>query len=108
MQMRMQKTGRRTRGGRGPGAAAAVAAAGGDGLLVLQHDVPEEDHRTSDSSDDDQVWATDDEGEAHEGGEAGGRSTASAMARVYLRGPSKLPGPPLPLLRPVIRPQGDR
>jgi hypothetical protein len=75
--------------------------------LVLQRDVPEEDRRTSDSSDDNHVRATDDEGEAHEGGKAGGSSTASAMARVYLRGPSKLPRPPLPPLRPVIRPHGD-
>jgi hypothetical protein len=67
--------------------------------LVLQRDVPEEDRHTSD---DNQVRATDDEGEAHEGGEAGGSSTASTMARVYLRGPSKLLGPPLPLLRLVI------
>ena len=82
--------------------------------LVRPRDVPEEERRTMDSSEDkqvlamDEVWATDSEGEAQEGGEAGSSSTASAVASPYLRGPSKLPGPPLPPLRPVIRPQGDR
>ena len=81
--------------------------------LVRPRDVPEE-RRTTDSSEDEQVLATDEvratdsEGEAQEGGEAGSSSTASAAASPYLRGPSKLPGPPLPPLRPVIRPQGDR
>ena len=82
--------------------------------LVRPRDVPEEERRTMDSSEDEQVLATDEvratnsEGEAQEGGEAGSSSTASAAASPYLRGPSKLPGPPLPPLRPVIRPQGDR
>jgi len=82
--------------------------------LVRPRDVPEEERRTTDSSEDEQVLATDEvratdsEGEAQEGGEAGSSSTASAAASPYLRGPSKLPGPPLPPLRPVIRPQGDR
>jgi hypothetical protein len=81
--------------------------------LVRPRDVSEE-HRTTDSSEDEQVLATDEvqatdsEGEAQEGGEAGSSSTASAAASPYLRGPSKLPGPPLPPLCPVIRPQGDR
>ena len=81
--------------------------------LVRPRDVPEE-RRTTDSSEDEQVLATDEvratdsEGEAQEGGEAGSSSTASAAASPYLRGPSKLPGPPLPPLRPVIHPQGDR
>ena len=81
--------------------------------LVRPRDVLEE-RRTTDSSEDEQVLATDEvratdsEGEAQEGGEAGSSSTASAAASPYLRGPSKLPGPPLPPLRPVIRPQGDR
>ena len=81
--------------------------------LVRPREVSEE-RRTTDSSEDeqvlatDEVWATDSEGEAQEGGEAGSSSTASAAASPYLRGPSKLPGPPLPPLRPVIRPQGDR
>jgi hypothetical protein len=65
-------------------------------------DVPEEERRTSDSLEDEQVQATDDEGDAQEGGEVGGSSTAAA--RPYLRGPSKLPGSPLPPLRPVICP----
>jgi hypothetical protein len=76
--------------------------------------VPEEVCRTTDSSGDDQVGATDDEGDALEDGEGdaledgetAGGSTATAAAKPYLRGPSKLPGPPLPPLRPVIRPQG--
>jgi hypothetical protein len=76
--------------------------------LVSPRDVPEEERRTTNSSEDEQVRAIDDEGGAQEGGEAGSSSTASAAARPYLRGPSKLPGPPLPPLRPVIRPQGDR
>ena len=76
--------------------------------LVRPHPVPEEVCRTMDSSGDDQVGATDDDGDALEVGVAEGGSTASAAAKPYLRGPSKLPGPPLPPLRPVIRPQGDR
>ena len=82
--------------------------------LVRLRDVPKEERRTMDSSEDeqvlamDEVWATDSEGEAQEGGEVGSSSTASAAASPYLRGPSKLPGPPLPPLHPVIRPQGDR
>jgi hypothetical protein len=72
--------------------------------LVNPRDVPEEERRTIDSSEDEQVRVTDDEGGAQEGGEAGSSSTASAAARPYLRGPSKLPGPPLHPLRPVIRP----
>lgn len=76
--------------------------------LARPRPVPEEVCRTTDSSGDDQVGATDDEGDALEVGETGGSSTASAAAKPYLRGPSKLPGPPLPPLRPVIRPQGDR
>jgi len=81
--------------------------------LVRPRDVPEK-RRTTDSLEDEQVLAmdevraTDSEGEAQEGGEAGSSSTASAAASPYLRGPSKLPRPPLPPLRPVIRPQGDR
>jgi hypothetical protein len=76
--------------------------------LVRSCDVPEEERYTMDSSKDKQVWVMDDEGEAQEGGEAGSSSTASATARPYLRGPSKLPGPPLPPLCLVIRPQGGR
>jgi hypothetical protein len=76
--------------------------------LVNPRDVPEEERRTIDSSEDEQVWVTDDEGGAQEGGEAGSSSTASAADRPNLRGPSKLLGPPLHPLRPVIRPQGDR
>jgi len=80
--------------------------------LVRRHDVPEEEHRTPDSSDEEElVRQTDDKGDkAQQGGEAGGiaGSDSSAVARIYLRGPSKLPGPPLLPLRPVIRPQGDR
>ena len=76
--------------------------------LVRSHPVPEEVCRTTDSSGDDQVGATDDEGDTLEDGETAGVSTATAAANPYLRGPSKLPGPPLPPLRPAIRPQGDR
>ena len=84
--------------------------------LARPRPVPEEVCRTTDSSGDDQVGATDDEGDALEDGEGdaledgetAGGSTATAAAKPYLRGPSKLPGPPLPPLRPVIRPQGDR
>jgi hypothetical protein len=76
--------------------------------LVSPRDVPEEERCTMDSLEDEQVRATDDEGGAQEGGEAGSSSTASATARPYLRGPSKLPGPPLHPLRPMICPQGDK
>jgi len=76
--------------------------------LVRPCDVPEEELHTSDSSNEEElVRQMDDEGdEAQQGGEAGGTagSDSSAVARVYLRGPSKLPGPPLLPLRPVIRP----
>jgi len=53
----------------------------------------------------------DDEGdEVQQGSEAGGiaGSDSSTVARIYLRGTSKLPGPLLLPLHPVIRPQGDR
>jgi hypothetical protein len=92
--------------------------------LARPRPVPEEVCRTTDSSGDDQVGATHDEGDALEDGEGdaledgegdaledgetAGGSTATAAAKPYLRGPSKLPGPLLPPLRPVIRPQGDR
>jgi hypothetical protein len=79
--------------------------------LVRPRDVPEEERRTPDSSDEELVRQSDDEGdEAQQDCEAGGTagSGSSAAASIYLRGPSKLPGPPLPPLRPVIRPQGDR
>ena len=80
--------------------------------LVRPRDVPEEECRTPDSSDEEElVRQTDDEGdEAQQGGEAKGTagSDSSAVARIYLRGPSKLPGPLLLPLHPVIRPQGDR
>jgi len=76
--------------------------------LVRARDVPEEERRTPDSSDEEKlVRQTDDEGdEAQQGGEAGGTagSDSSAVARIYLRGPSKLPRPPLLPLRPVIHP----
>ena len=76
--------------------------------LVRPRDVLEEERRTLDSLDEeDLVRQTDDEGdEAQQGGEAGGSagSDSSAVARIYLRGPLKLPGPPLLPLRPVIRP----
>ena len=79
--------------------------------LVRPRDVLEEERHTPDSSDEGElVRQTNNEGdEAQQGGEAGGTagSDSSAMAKIYLRGPSKLPGPPLLLLRPVIRPQGD-
>jgi len=75
--------------------------------LVRPCDVPEEERRTPDSSDEEElVRQTDDEGdEAQQGGEAKGTagSDSSAVARIYLRGPSKLPGPPLLPLRLVIR-----
>ena len=74
--------------------------------------MPEEECRTPDSSDEEElVRQMNDMGdEAQQGGEAGGTagSDSSAVARIYLRGPSKLPGPPLLPLRLVIRPQGDR
>jgi hypothetical protein len=70
--------------------------------LGRPRDMSEEERRTSDSSEDEQVWATDDEGDAQEGGEARGSSIVAA--KPYLRGPSKLLGPPLPPLHPVIRP----
>ena len=80
--------------------------------LVRPRDVPEEECRTPDSLDEEElVRQTDDEGdEEQQGGEAGGTagSDSSTVARIYLRGPSKLPGPPLLPLCPVIRPQGDR
>ena len=80
--------------------------------LVRPRDVSEEERHTQDSSDEEElVRQTDDEGdEAQQGGEAGGTagSDSSTVARIYLRGPSKLPGPLLLPLRPVIRPQGDR
>ena len=80
--------------------------------LVRPRDVPEEECRTPDSLDEEElVRQTDDEGdEEQQGGEAGGTasSDSSAVTRIYLRGPSKLPGPPLLPLRPVIHPQGDR
>ena len=80
--------------------------------LVRPRDVPEEERRTPDSSDEEVlVRQTDDEGdEAQQGGEARGTasSDSSAVARIYLRGPSKLPRPPLLPLCPVIRPQGAR
>ena len=80
--------------------------------LVRPRDVPEEERRTPDSSDEEELLRqTDNEGdEAQQGGEAGDTagSDSSAVARIYLRGPSKLPGPPLLPLRPMIRPQGDR
>jgi hypothetical protein len=75
--------------------------------LVRPRDVLEEERHTPDSSDEELVWQTDDEGdEAQQDSETGGTagSSASAVARIYLRGPSKLPGPPLPPLHPVIRP----
>ena len=76
--------------------------------LVRPRDVPEEERRTPNSSDEEElVRQTDDEGdEAQQGGEAGGTAglDSSIVARIYLRGPSKLPGPPLLPLRPVIRP----
>ena len=76
--------------------------------LVRPRDVPKEERRTLDSSDEEElVRQTDNEGdEAQQDGEAGGTvgSDSSAVARIYLRGPSKLPGPPLLPLRPVIRP----
>jgi len=87
--------------------------------LARQRGVPEEERRITDSSEDEQVQGTSDgdegqEDEAQEGDEdeaqedeAGG-STAAAGATPYLRGPSKLHAPPLPALRPVIRPLGDR
>jgi len=50
--------------------------------------VPEEVCRTTDSSGDEQVGATDNVGEALEVGEARGSSTASVVAKPYLRGPS--------------------
>jgi hypothetical protein len=74
--------------------------------LARPRPVPEEVCRTTDSSGDDQVGATDDEGDALEVGVAEGGSTASAAAKLYLRGPSKLPEPPLPPLRLVILPRG--
>ena len=80
--------------------------------LVRPRDVPEEERHTPDSSDEGElVRQTNNEGdEAQQGGEARGTagSDSSAVARIYLRGPSKLPGPPLLPLRPVICPQGDR
>ena len=76
--------------------------------LVRPCDVPEEERRTPDSSDEEElVRQTDDKGDkAQQGGEAGGiaGSDSSSMARIYLRRPSKLPGPPLLPLRPVICP----
>jgi hypothetical protein len=97
--------GRRQRA-RSSGSGSGTGSRRGRPPLGRPRDVPEEERRTSDSSEDEQARATDNEGDAQEGGEAGGSSTAAA--RPYLRGPSKLPGPPLPPLRPVIRPQGDR
>ena len=75
--------------------------------LVRPRDVPEEERRTLDSSDEELVRQTDDEGdEAQQGGEAGGTagSDSSTVARIYLRGPLKLPRPPLLPLRLVICP----
>jgi hypothetical protein len=37
---------------------------------------------------------------------AGSSGEAATAAKVYLRGPARLPQPPLPQNRPVIRPQG--
>jgi hypothetical protein len=37
---------------------------------------------------------------------AGSSGEAARAAKVYLRGPARLPQPPLPQNRPVIRPQG--
>lgn len=37
---------------------------------------------------------------------AGSSAEAATAAKVYLRGPARLPQPPLPQNRPVIRPQG--
>ena len=80
--------------------------------LARPRDVPKEERRTLDSSDEEElVRQTDDEGdEAQQGGEVGGKagSESSAVARIYLRGPSKLPRPTLLPLCLVIRPQGDR
>ena len=53
-----------------------------------------------------QGLGTDDE--ADEGLEADEGAEDGAVARPYLRGASKLCAPPLPHLRPVIRPEGDR
>ena len=56
--------------------------------LVRPHDMPEEERRTPDTSDEEElVWQMDAEGdEAQQGGEAGGiaSSDSSAMARIYL------------------------
>jgi hypothetical protein len=80
--------------------------------LVRPHDVSEEECRTPDSSDEEElVRQTNDKGdEAQQGGKAGGTAglDSSAVARIYLRGPSKLPGPSLLPLRPVIRPPGEQ